>query len=270
MTASRLNFSFRLFWQNDSSGINQRGDFYSTIASKVHVYRNDIKQVSADAIKLAPRIEGREHGEVLPVDIIVLCTGWNPISSLYSPTFAEMMGLPVALDNIGGTLEMEEKLMQSPNLTDDHFLSLRDRPRYRREMPLHTPFRLYRAMVPILEDDAQSILFLGKLVVGNNFRVAEVQGLWAVAYLDGHLPPGKFDMQQDIDETVSWCQRRYLNKGALGSWFFFDALDYTDMLLAQLGIRSHRQKGWWKSFFGPCMAMDLKNLVAEYKVRCQP
>ena len=145
------------------------------------------------------------------------------------------------------------------------FPLLRHPPTYRKAEPLHTPFRLYKAMTPIAGIEDHSIVFLGKMVVGNNFRVAEVQAIWAVAYLDGKIKLERQSIELEVSETVAWCRRRYLNKGELGSWFFFDVIPYTDMLLDQLGLRSHRQKGWLRDFFGPCKAADLKDLVHEYK-----
>ena len=67
--------------------------------------------------------------------------------------------------------------------------------------------------------------------------------------------------------TVAWDRRRYLNKGQLGSWFYFDVVAYADMLLEQLGLSSHRQKGWFGNLMDPCFASDLKGLVDEYKAK---
>ena len=175
------------------------------------------------------------------------------------------MGLPVELNK---DVELEKPSEEKP-IDDqgilDRFLTLRSPPTYRGAKPSHTPYRLYQSMAPQLDIDAQSIVFLGKLVVGNNFRAAEIQALWAVAYLDGQIQVNVSRIRQKIDETVAWCRKRYLNKGELGSWFFFDVLDYTDMLLAQMKLKSHRQRGWLKNFFGPCRAADLKGLIKEYK-----
>ena len=139
-------------------------------------------------------------------------------------------------------------------------------------------------MAPLTDLSSPSIVFLGKLVAGNNFRVAEAQALWAVAYLDGRVTPSTSDdlkessqhlehfktkAAQDIADTEGWCSRRYLNKGLLGNWYFFDAISYSDMLLAQLNITSHRKQtwiGWWRDLFEPCHARDLKGLVDEYRI----
>lgn len=211
----------------------------------------------------------------MPADVLVFCTGWAPISPLYAPLLAEKLGLPVELNRCADVTKSEEqkdlrRVTHSWNDTKDEmildrFPMLRKPPKFKAARPSHTPFRLYKAMVPHATQESHSVIFLGKLVVGNNFRAAEVQALWAVAYLDGNLQLDDPTIEREIDETVAWCRRRYLNKGKLGSWFYFDIIDYTDMLLAQLGLKSHRQKGWLKNFFGPCNAADLKKLVREYQ-----
>ncbi len=157
------------------------------------------------------------------------------------------------------------------------FPALTHPPAYRKSKRTHTPFRLHRAMVPPEDITDHSIVFLGKLVVGNNFRAAEVQALWAVAYLDGNLYPRFLEFgsmlikkererfEREVAKAVAWCRRRYLNKGELGSWFYFDMIDYTDMLLAELGLSSHKPKGWLRKLFAPCRAEDLRDLIAEYK-----
>jgi hypothetical protein len=64
---------------------------------------------------------------------------------------------------------------------------------------------------------------------------------------------------------IAWCRRRYLTKGALGHWLYFDLVPYTDALLEQLGLHSHRRKNMSKDFFSPCVAEDLKDLLGELR-----
>ena len=195
-----------------------------------------------------------------------MCTGWLPHSQLFPTPVALDLGLPTAIaestpEETAGWEKLEDGGDRSILA---RFPLLRHPPAHFKTRPLYTPCRLYRAMVPVVDIEDHSIIFLGKLVVGNNFRAAEVQGLWAVAYLDGRIPLQRQAMELEIGETVAWCRRRYLSKGDLGSWFYFDTLDYTDMLLEQLGLRSHRSRGWLKDLLGPCKAADLKNLADEY------
>lgn len=118
-----------------------------------------------------------------------------------------------------------------------------------------------------LNDDSRSVVFLGKMVVGNNFRTAEAQALWAVAYLSGEIRhlPSQEQRETEVAEVVAWDRRRYLNKGELGSWFYYDVVDYSDGLYEQLGLSSHRQKGWKRNLLEPCFAEDMASIVDEYK-----
>ncbi len=257
---------FSVFWQNDSSGINQRPDFYSTIATRVHVYRQSIDHLSADSITLNAYEASRSNSHSLPLEVLIMCTGWLPYSQLFPPPVALGFGLPTAVAELtpqetAGWVTLEER--GDRNILA-RFPLLRHPPAHFKAEPSYTPCRLYKAMAPVADIENHSIIFLGKLVVGNNFRVAEIQALWAVAYLDGNIRLQRQGMELEIGETVAWCRRRYLCKGDLGSWFYFDTLDYTDMLLEQLGLRSHRSRGWLKNLFGPCKAADLESLVDEY------
>jgi dimethylaniline monooxygenase (N-oxide forming) len=118
------------------------------------------------------------------------------------------------------------------------------------------------------------IVFLGKVGTGNHSRIAEAQALWVVAALDDILSTRgpavlllREGMEKAVAETVAWCRRRYLAKGEKGNWFYWDVLPYTDLLLRDLGLRSHRGRGWWKDWFRPCYAGDFEGLMREYRGR---
>ena len=281
----------RLFWQNDSSAINQRPDFFETIARKVHVHRQAIDRLTDTSIEFLDIDDSIGDGEdkhTLPVDAIIYCTGWEPTSPHFSSELAGELGLsqPLPTDNAKESNNLET---DAADESLNHFISaqfplLDDPPHNFTSKPAsHSPFRLYKTMAPLPDLFSHSIVFLGKLVVGNNFRVAEAQALWAVAYLDGHITPSTSDAvtnindqhhdfrakaEEEVNKTVAWCRRRYLDKGRLGSWFFFDAISYSDMLLAQVGLKSHQGKGWFgwfRDLFAPCRAKDMKDLTDEYK-----
>ena len=222
------------------------------------------------------------------MDVIIYCTGWVPTSPHFSSELAAELGLSQALP----THDVKETSNDETDAADESFNGsigtqfplLGNPPRSFTTKPaLYSPFRLYKAVAPLSDLSSHSIVLLGKLVVGNNFRVAEAQALWAVAYLDGHITPSTSDAvtnindqhhdfgakaEEEVNKTVAWCRRRYLDKGRLGSWFFFDAISYSDMLLAQIGLKSHRGKGWFgwfRDLFAPCRAKDMKDLADEYK-----
>ena len=120
-------------------------------------------------------------------------------------------------------------------------------------------------LIPPSDAPHRSIVFLGLVVVGNNFRAAEVQALWATAYLDNNLNlPSQKGMESQIATSNAWNRRRYLGNGGMGNWFFFDLVPYTDVLLGEVGVRVG-ERGWWGWWFRPCVAGDLRGCVGEYK-----
>jgi hypothetical protein len=142
------------------------------------------------------------------------------------------------------------------------FPVLAERPPYRHPKTSESPFRLYKAILPIHD---HSIAFLGKLVLGNNFYSAEVQALYAVAALDETIAlPSPPAMEEEVAHVVAWNRRRYLAKGERGSWFYWDLVPYTDSLLKELGLSSHRKAGW-RDMLMPALAPDLRGLISEYK-----
>ena len=250
-----------------------RPDFLSTLSTKVRIYRQDISHLSADSITLRSRSASvaEEKSLTIPVDVLIYCTGWSPTTTLFTPDQASALGLSVSLDDIDPQTQRHwhnlEKAADQAILS--RFPILRHPPEYRKIEPSRTPFRLYKAIAPLADvHSTHSIVFLGKMVVGNNFFTAEAQALWAVAYLDGRIKnlPSQAQIEKEVAETVAWDRRRYLNKGELGSWFYYDVVDYSDALLEQLGLNSHRRgKGWIADLMDPCFAKDLKGLVEEYK-----
>ncbi|KAL9594311.1 MAG: hypothetical protein Q9219_007105 [cf. Caloplaca sp. 3 TL-2023] len=266
-----------IFWQNDSSGVANRPDYLSTLATKVRIWRRDIALVTTDSIVLKPRPEnwGKESALTIPVDALIYCTGWSPVSNILTPRQASELGLPVPCDDADPQVQKYWESLESAAdpLVLSRFPILRHPPAYRKIEPKHTPYRLYQSMAPPSDiHSTHSIVFLGRLVVGNNFCTAEAQAIWAVAYLDGQIKhlPSQAQIEREVAETVAWDRRRYLNKGELGTWFYFDVVDYCDGLLEQLGLKSHRKgKGWFAELRDPFFAKDLKGLVEEYKGKYQ-
>ena len=236
------------------------------------MHRQDISHLSDDAVVLQPHSQAPEEEKPLsiPTDVLVFCTGWSTGTAFFPPNEASVLGLSTSLKDADPKTEARWQYLEkaADPVILSRFPNLRRPPAYRKIEPVSTPFRLYKAMAPINNvHDTHSIVFLGKMVVGNNFRTAEAQALWAVAYLDGRMPsiPNHRNLEKEIAETVAWNRRRYLNKGELGSWFYFDVVDYADALLEQLKLSSHRRKGWLKDLMEPCFASDLKDLGMEYR-----
>jgi dimethylaniline monooxygenase (N-oxide forming) len=136
---------------------------------------------------------------------------------------------------------------------------------YRKPDTQHSPLRLYKSMLP-LED--RTIVLLGRTVIAHAFPAAEVTALWAVAALDINIAlPSVEAMREEIALVVAWSRRRYPSRGWQAMWFPWDLLPFTDMLLKQLGLASHRGSSWWSDLTTPASLWRLRGLISEYKTR---
>ncbi|KAI7160953.1 hypothetical protein KC349_g3203 [Hortaea werneckii] len=254
-----------LFWQNDSTGVNQRKDFFDIIARNVKVVREDISHLDGDSIVLRDAASSR-----VAADVLICATGWKLAHPYYSESLAAELGLPVRnhlLDPATKThwLKMEQQaepevLKRFPLLDSEWARNQSAFPRYTETT--ETPFRLWKSMVPPSD---LSLVFLGKLMLGNHFRDAEIQSLFACAVVDGRAKlPDRPTMEYDIARKTVWCRRRYLRKGLSGNWFYWDTIPYHDDLLAHLGLSSHRGRSWTQDLFRPAFSRDLAGLLPEY------
>ncbi|CAK3962510.1 flavin-binding monooxygenase [Lecanosticta acicola] len=251
-----------LFWQNDSTGINQREDFFDVIAKHVKVFRQDISGMDEHVVIL----QDSDH-TLVRADVVICATGWRDQVSYFDDETSYALGLPAnhrpAADSRWTQLMRaadEDVAKQFPILDSKWARSQKAFQPF--DAPEQPQFRLWKSMVP---SNDHSIVFLGRLMLGNHFRASEVQALFAVAVLDGAIKsPLKEDMESDIARTLAWFRRRYLKKGQRGNWFYWDMVPYTDMLLSEMGLRSHRSKFWLRDLTRPCYARDLRGLIEEY------
>ncbi len=246
----------RVFWQNDGSGIDQRPDFWEVVAEKVNVYRSDITRLSETTIEL-------RDGSLLAADVLVCATGWDSSLTFLSPQESARLGLPVLREQE----EPEEALkwLRLESAACDEILrrfpSLADPPVHFARQMTTTPYRLYKGIAPL---DDRTIVFLGHIQVGNNFMAAECQALWATAYFDERLSlPSKTAMANQVALNNAWCRLRYLDKGQMGIWYYFDLVPYVDMLLGDIKLRSYR-RSWALNLMSPVTAKDLRHLHQEY------
>lgn len=101
----------------------------------------------------------------------------------------------------------------------------------------------------------------------NSYHTALAQTLYAIAAIDGTLKlPLKDEMEKEVAFINRWCTKRYPVHGYLGNVVEFEMVSFTDHLLDQLGLNSHRNKGsWWSDLTDPCLASDYGGLVDEYR-----
>lgn len=256
-TSNRKLTRHSVFWQNGAGILINHPDFWNTIAHNVLIYNSDIVSLSSHHTHL-------ENGEAVPTDALLCGTGWSSTLSFFSQDLLAQLGLPHSLSHSPSSNNEKEwaKLEQEADkkvLT--RFPMLANPPPHYHKIPFTTPYRLYNAIAPLNDP---SIAFVGHVMVANYFRLAEVQAIWATAYLDSHLPlPPLHERKGQIAEFVAWCRRRYLSNGEKGNWMAFEQAGYTDKLLAEVGLKSHR-KTWWRDFWAPARPEDFRGLKEEY------
>ena len=146
------------------------------------------------------------------------------------------------------------------------FPQLANPPPHHQRPITQAPYRLYNLIAPLSDIDSdRSIAFIGHILVGNYFRGVEAQAMWATAYFDGKLVlPDAQQRKKDVALLTAWCRRRYLTNGEKGIWIVFELVGYADRLLEQLGLKSHKKRGFIKTWFEPCKQSDFKGLKDEY------
>ncbi|EDO01898.1 hypothetical protein SS1G_04373 [Sclerotinia sclerotiorum 1980 UF-70] len=247
------------FWCTGPVGLVQHDDFWDTISQNAQIYRNDVVSYKDNIITL-------DNGTQLYADELLLGTGWNTSQPCFSDTQAQFLGLPHLKEkNSAREKKFWERIYEEADrqvITD--FPLLENPPPYQKDLsaPRTTVQQLYKGIAPLRDN---SIAFLGAIDISNSFRAAETQAIWTTAYFDGNISlPPKEQMLKEVAYMGAFSKRRYPTRGVKGECFFFELVWYTDALLHEVGLRSHR-KGWWADWVEPCLASDLKGMKDEYK-----
>jgi dimethylaniline monooxygenase (N-oxide forming) len=206
-----------------------------------------------------------KNHEEIPVDAILCGTGWTPSLQFFTVEQCQAFGLPYSHSE-----ESPKDKAHWAQLESDAdakvlktFPQLGAPPPHYQRPNTHTPYRLYQQISPISSQD-RSIVFIGQLEVGNYFPAVQCQAMWATAYMDGKLIlPNLEEREKDVALFTTWCRRRYLSSGMSGNNTTFELVGYTDLLLQQLGLSSHR-RGWFKDLFAPMVARNFAGLKEEY------
>lgn len=256
---SLLDFTTSAFWCTGPVGLVQHDDFWDTISQNAQIYRNDVVSYKDNIITL-------DNGTQLYADELLLGTGWNTSQPCFSDTQAQFLGLPHLKEkNSAREKKFWERIYEEADrqvITD--FPLLENPPPYQKDLsaPRTTVQQLYKGIAPLRDN---SIAFLGAIDISNSFRAAETQAIWTTAYFDGNISlPPKEQMLKEVAYMGAFSKRRYPTRGVKGECFFFELVWYTDALLHEVGLRSHR-KGWWADWVEPCLASDLKGMKDEYK-----
>ena len=248
-------------WRSGHAGIIQREDWWDVIARKVRVVRGEIERLEEDRIVL-------QDGTKVESDLVLAATGWVHGHTCFSAAEKARLGLPLDLQQDADFVEDEKQHWQ--NLDEQAERKVHKRwpylasaPKFEQRPETSTPYRLYKLCVPITD---QSIAFLGIPLLPNSYHTAVATTLWAIATLDGaHALPSPAAMEADVAFMSRWCANRYPVAGGLGNLIEFEMVSYTDSLLRELGLSSHRKEGWWADLTDPVLASDYAGVVDEFR-----
>lgn len=238
----------------------QREDFWETIAKNVSVYRSDISSMQKSSILL-------EDGSQVSADVLFCGTGWSKHYPFLSAEQVIVLGLPhppnedkpEEAEKWSGLLQAADKQVL------ELFPQLAHPPPYFQRPTETTALRLYNCIAPIRDD---SVVFLGHIQLSNSFRTAEAQAIWATAYFDGVAKlPEKEQTEKEIAYMNAFSRRRYPSHGSTGDYFHMDLVSYTDKLMNDVGLSSHRKRWWWQDLMAPCLANDFRNAKDEYLLK---
>ena len=278
------------FWAASSfSIVNYPTNFFDLIKNgTVRVHVADIDHLSKRTVHLST-------GETLPCDGMICSTGWRVVPKIrFLPVGIDReLGFPWSEDPLNAQMieqAGQEILRRFPRLQDQP----RGNPHYK---PLSVdaaalaphPYRLSRFMVPLGIAD-HSIIFVGVALSFGTAMMAQIQALWATAYLTNRLSltaretcPADMRAVQfklsPLDPDLAWemalhtefCKIRYpAGFGKRNPDFVFDSIPFIDVLLKDLGLSSQRKKGFIAQCFRSHTVADYRGLVDEWKATQGP
>lgn len=210
------------------------------------VYRGDFAKLDSHAIVL-------ENGTVIHTDMLLCGTGWTREYPFLTPAQIREFGLPHPVHDDS---QEEPRIWESltENATREILTSL---PKLRnpptRAQDQHeatrtistTPTLLYNLLAPLNDLENHSLIFLSHIHLSNAFRLAEAQAIWSTAYLSSRLslPPVE-NARREIAHQNTFSKLRYPAHGERGNCFHLDLIGYTDKLMRDVGLWSHRGRGW--------------------------
>lgn len=247
------------FWCTGPLGLVQHDDFWDTLAQNAQVYRNNISSMKTHSIVL-------DDGTEIEADVLLCGTGWSARYPFFSKEQACSLGLPHHPED--DTPEVSQLwnalLVMAEQQVISDFPVLKNPPPHDTPAVPTTPLRMYNCIAPLSDP---SVVFLGHAHLSNSFRTSEAQAIWATAYFDGNVKmPTREQAQRNIAYMNALSRKRYPTHGAAGDYLFFEVVWYTDRLLEEVGLKSHR-KGWWADMIEPCLASDFKDVKEEYLER---
>ncbi|KAH8169366.1 pyridine nucleotide-disulfide oxidoreductase domain-containing protein [Sarocladium implicatum] len=226
-------------------------------AGKVKVHIGQVDHIEPKKVIMA-------DGTSLQADAVVCSTGWKKESTI---AFKNLPGGGFGLHN--STEEIAALNKQADDNVLSQFPRLSDQPKLRFTPPQKEPLRMYRFIVPSAYVFQRNIAWSGAVSTVSTATCATIQGHWIAAYLANSLdrmPKSREEITSEIMMHTQWGKWRFpCGYGASLPDFVFEGLPYIDMLLHDMGLKSHRKGGFFKEMTSPYMPKDFAGLVEEWQ-----
>lgn len=274
--------------------LNYDTDFFD------HVTSGTVKIHIADLVRLSPSTVHLSDGTSFETELLLCVTGWKHVPPLnFLPEGIEKeLGLPhVPSDE--EPIWKPDLIHKADEEILARFPRLRDQPKANKKfVPLAeakglstrvqdevdptdhtrlTPYTLYRFMVPPTPRffATRDIAFAMFAVNFSSTISDHLQALWISAFFDGDIAVQE-EQNGTHHEAMEKLQYDTLLHNRFGKWrypagrgsqlpdFVFDAVPYFDLLLGDLGLKSHRKKGWFAEITDPYGPADYRDTVPEW------
>ncbi|KAI5808008.1 putative monooxygenase [Peziza echinospora] len=262
-----------VFWCNAGCGLISNPKMWELFHSSnlATVHRRNIVAFESGQVILDGGADSTSK-IALPSDFVLLCTGWRDElhKSMFGPADWTRLGLPY-FDESDSIFEsvwgLHERKAESA--IDKLFPILANPPALATPItPNRNVWRQYRRMVPpsLAAKGENSIVFLGQIYLMQTMFHAEVQALWAVAYLLGNIAvPEIDDMRKEIAQWNVWTRKRYLHRGNTMPYAIYDQIACCDRLLGDLGVSTKRRSNWFSEHFLPRGPRHYTGMFDEYQ-----
>ncbi|KAL2859583.1 hypothetical protein BJX68DRAFT_262007 [Aspergillus pseudodeflectus] len=242
-------------------GIANHHDLWDTIRGpNVHIYRSKIACLSGSSTDATIHLS---DGTLIPsLDLIIHATGWIPRTPVEfdPPALRTQLGLPGPNADYGWDSSEQQVEAKMRQIFDPSVFK-------HATAPAPNTYRLFRrvASPSLVAEGDRSLAVMGAVYSGAVALVAEVQALWAVAFLTGGLDGGQDGplsnsgrVYESIAEDVVWGR-------LTGVGLNVDAIKYNDVLLRDLGLNPYRMGGrWWKELLAVYGPSSYAGIVEEW------
>ncbi|WYZ44122.1 hypothetical protein EsH8_VII_000558 [Colletotrichum jinshuiense] len=224
---------------------------------KIRVHIDNIERLEPHKVILA-------SGKEIDSEALICSTGWKKESSIkFAGLGEEKLGLPHS--------EAEKQVLNQD--ADSKVLSLYPRLKNQPELNIEPkeadPLRYYRFIVPSTMMDSRNLAFAGMISSVSTSVCATIQGHWIAAFLNGKLdriPASEQEITDEIMLHTQWGKWRYpCGYGASLPDFVFEGLPYVNMLMKDLGLKTHRKPSSFQELTSPYLPADFRGLVDEWK-----